>query len=406
MWLPLHLQLGVLLLQAAQPLQQGGGVHPLRGNHLIGEHRLQPGAGPVLLCPQALPRRRAGQACHGAHRPGGGHVYRGEFGPGVEANLVDLLLPVGSVEHLPHPKLASGDFQPGKPLTPLIPGDFKDPGPEVLGPLRFQSIGLDAVQQLLHPLHLEGGAEVHREQLPLHHQSRQFLLGKFLPGQVPLHELLAAQRRALASGLRVCHIHKAVAQPSLQLFEDGGLPLIGLVHLVDKEKDGHPRLLQQLPQGLGVALDPVSGTDHQDGAVQHLQGPLRLGGEVHVSRGVHQGQLQVPPAQDGLFGIDGDAPLPLQLLGVQKGVPVVHPAQAADVARQIEHGLGEGGLPGVHVGHDSSCQSFHVGYSPCVWFSIQSTRFFPLLQGKKLPRALRPGQFLMLGGIRRSSCGR
>ena len=35
MWLPLHLQLGVLLLQAAQPLQQGGGVHPLRGNHLI-----------------------------------------------------------------------------------------------------------------------------------------------------------------------------------------------------------------------------------------------------------------------------------------------------------------------------------------------------------------------------------
>ena len=180
-WLPLHLQLGVLLLQAAQPLQQGGGVHPLRGNHLIGEHRLQPGAGPVLLCPQALPRRGVGEPGHSAHRPGGGHVHRGEFGPGVEANLVDLLLPVGSVEHLPHPQLAPGNFQPGKPLTPLIPGDFKDPGPEVLGPLRFQGIGLDAVQQLLHPLHLEGGAEVHREQLPLHHQGRQLLLGKFLP---------------------------------------------------------------------------------------------------------------------------------------------------------------------------------------------------------------------------------
>ena len=184
-----------------------------------------------------------------------------------------------------------------------------------------------------------------------------------------------------------------MAQPSLQLFENGGFALIGLVHLVDKEKDGHPRLLQQLPQGLGVALDPVSGADHQDGAVQHLQSPLRLGGEVHMSRGVHQSQLQVPPAQDGLFGIDGDAPLPLQLLGVQKGVPVVHPAQAADVARQIEHGLGEGGFPGVHVGHDSSCQSFHVGYSPCVWFSIQSTRFFPLLQGKNCPGLCAQGNF-------------
>ena len=151
------------------------------------------------------------------------------------------------MEHLPHPQLAPGDLQPGKPLAPLVPGDFKDPGTELLGPLRFQCIGLDAVQQLLHPFHLEGGAEVHREQLPLHHQSRQFLLGKFLPGQVPLHERLVAQSRALAPGLWVCHIHKAVAQPPLQLFEDGGLALIGLVHLVDKEKDGHPRLLQQLP---------------------------------------------------------------------------------------------------------------------------------------------------------------
>ena len=85
--------------------------------------------------------------------------------------------------------------------------------------------------------------------------------------------------------------------------------------------------LQQPPQGAGVALDAVGAADNQHGVVQHGQGALHLGGEVHMPRGVQQGEDGVPPGELRLLGEDGDAPLPLLGVGVQKGVPVVHPAQ-------------------------------------------------------------------------------
>ena len=257
-----------------------------------------------------------------------------------------------------------------------------------MGPFRLQGVRLHSVQQLLHPFCLEGGAEVHRKQLPLHHQGRQLLPGQLFPGQVALHQFFAAQGRSLPPGLGVCHIHKALAQTILQLPEKLSLAGVWLVHLVDKDKDGHPRLLQQPPQGLGVALHPVGGADHQDGTVQHLQGPLGLSGEVHVSRRVHQGQLQLPPAQNGLLGVDGNAPFPLQLLSVQKGIPVVHPPQGADGSGHVEHGLGQGGLSRVHMGQNAGCQSSHWVF-PLLMVSIQSTRLSPIFQppeDKKLPR--------------------
>ena len=69
----------------------------------------------------------------------------------------------------------------------------------------------------------------------------------------------------------------------------------------------------------GVALDAVGGADDQDGVVQHLQGAFHLGGEIHVTGGVQQGDDLGGQGEDGLFGEDSDAPLPLQGEGVQKG---------------------------------------------------------------------------------------
>ena len=73
-----------------------------------------------------------------------------------------------------------------------------------------------------------------------------------------------------------------------------------------------------------------------------------------------------------LLGEDGDAPLPLQAVGIQKGVPVVYPAQFFDCAPSIEQCLREGGLPRVHMGQQTHDQIIHDDSPADVGFS----RFF------------------------------
>ena len=90
---PGDVELGVLLLQLAQLLQGGVHVGTLGQDDLIGEDRLQQGDGGLGLKAQALPGVGAAQAGHGAHRPGGHLVRRPVLGPGVDAQLVRLLLP-------------------------------------------------------------------------------------------------------------------------------------------------------------------------------------------------------------------------------------------------------------------------------------------------------------------------
>ena len=77
-----------------------------------------------------------------------------------------------------------------------------------------------------------------------------------------------------------------------------------------------------------------------------------------MARGVQQGDGEVPQGQNGLLGEDGDAPLPLLGIGIQKGVLVVHPAQGAQLSAAKEKPLGEGGLSRVYMGenaHHKSC---------------------------------------------------
>lgn len=96
---------------------------------------------------------------------------------------------------------------------------------------------------------------------------------------------------------------------------------------------------QQLPQGFRMSLDAVGAADDQNGVIQDLKGALHLRREIHVSRGVQKGESQVPAWQPGLLGEDGNAPRPLQAVGIQKGVLVIHPAQPLQPAGFIQHGL-------------------------------------------------------------------
>ena len=115
---------------------------------------------------------------------------------------------------------------------------------------------------------------------------------------------------------------------------------------------------QQPPQRFGMALHAVRSADHQHGVVQHLQGALGLGGKIHMAGGVQQGDAGVARRKQRLFGKDGDTACFFQAVGIQKGVTVIHPPQLADSSGAVEHGLGEGGLAGVHMGQNAQYDLF------------------------------------------------
>ena len=169
---------------------------------------------------------------------------------------------------------------------------------------------------------------------------------------------LAAQGHGLVVGIG--QIGKAVAQIAAQLGEDllsGGAREVGFV---DEYKGGDLSRPQQPPQGQGVALDAGGRADDQNGAVQHIQRPLHLRGEIHMPRGVQQGGVEVVgQVKGGLLGEDGDAPLPFQCEGIEKGVAVIHPPKGADGAGDIQHGLRKSRFSGVHMGQNADDGTFH-----------------------------------------------
>ena len=102
-----------------------------------------------------------------------------------------------------------------------------------------------------------------------------------------------------------------------------------------------------------MSLHAVGAADDQHGAVQHLQSAFHLAGEIHMPRCVQQGELRPLQGDEGLFGKDGDAPLPFQGVGIQKGVLVVHPPQGFQAPRPVQQSLREGGLARVHMGQQT-----------------------------------------------------
>ena len=122
------------------------------------------------------------------------------------------------------------------------------------------------------------------------------------------------------------------------------------IHFVDKEEGGHLIPFQQIPQRPGVPLYAVGAGDHQNGTVQHLQRPLHLCGKVHMTRRVQQGDAGISQFQHGLLGEDGNAPLALHGVRVQKRVLMIHPPQPPDGAGAVQQRLRKGGFPGVHMG--------------------------------------------------------
>ena len=112
-----------------------------------------------------------------------------------------------------------------------------------------------------------------------------------------------------------------------------------LIHFIDEDENRNFVFFQQPPQSAGMPLRAVRAADDQNRRVQHLKRALHLTGKIHMPRGIQQRDGRALPGQLRLLGEDGDAPLPLLGIGIQKGVPVIHPPQPPQPSGAKEHGL-------------------------------------------------------------------
>ena len=283
---------------------------------------------------------------------------------GVDAHLLRLLLPgvprlIQAGEDVLHPQPAAGDFQVCQPVPLAVPANLVDPGAKCLRVYGPGAVTLQALEELLHALQTQSGAEPAGENGAPRRQGRQGVAGQRAAFQILRQGPLAGGGRVLPQRLLgAAEVQAVFAQLALQRRQQGGPVRPRQIHLVDKQEGWHTVALQKPPQGTGMGLDAVGPADDQDGAVQHPEGALHLGGEVHMARGVQQRGLQLPQREHGLFGKDGDAPLPLQLLSVQERVPVVHPAQGAEAAGFVQDCLRQRRLPRVHMGQQARTNPF------------------------------------------------
>ena len=145
------------------------------------------------------------------------------------------------------------------------------------------------------------------------------------------------------------------------------------VVLVDVGDAGHAVAAGLAPHRLGLRLHARNGVEHGDGAVEHAQGALHLGGEVNVAGRVDDleavllaavGAAGVLPEARGGGGRDGHAALLLLHHPVHRRGAVVHLADLVGLARVVQNALGRRRLARVDVGHDADvARVFQIDFS-------------------------------------------
>ena len=112
-----------------------------------------------------------------------------------------------------------------------------------------------------------------------------------------------------------------------------------------------------------MRLHAVGAGDDQHRAVQHLQRPLHFRGKVRVAGGVQQDHGAPRQFKARLLGEDRNPPLALQAVGVKKAVPMIHTPQLFQFSGTKQHGLGQGGLPRVHMGQHADHSLLFVAHT-------------------------------------------
>ncbi len=98
--------------------------------------------------------------------------------------------------------------------------------------------------------------------------------------------------------------------------------------------------------GQGLGLDALGGVDQQYRPLAGRQGPAHLVAEVDVAGSVDEVQDVALAADPDVLGLDGDAPLTLDVHGVE--VLLAHEA-GVDGVGELQDAVRQGRLPMVHV---------------------------------------------------------
>ncbi len=145
------------------------------------------------------------------------------------------------------------------------------------------------------------------------------------------------------------HDQRLGAEDGLDLVDDAVEVRAETVELVDVDDPRDVRVVRVAPVGLGLGLDAARAAEHTDAAVEHLQRPVDLDGEVDVAGGVDDVELVVLPEAGRGGRLDRDPALLLLVHEVGRRGAVVHLTELVDLARELEDALGRRRLAGVDV---------------------------------------------------------
>src|ERR1039458_528872 len=122
------------------------------------------------------------------------------------------------------------------------------------------------------------------------------------------------------------------------------------IDLVDHD-DRRKLVLQRLAQHVArLRQRPFARVHQQHDAVHNLQRALHFSAEIAVPGRVDDVDLHPVVTHAGDLGEDGDAPLPLQVVGVHHAVHVL--LMRAEDAALVQHGVHQGGLAMIYVRDD------------------------------------------------------
>ena len=268
---------------------------------------------------------------------------------------------------------------------------------------RARQVVDDVVEQQLHALVLEGGAEQHRRDLvgeraladcaPDHLRGDRGLvldvrlqhlvveagdridqlvvvlvrllgeLGRDLGHLALLAEVVLVDHRlhldevddaaeVLLVADRDLHRHRVRAEAVAHRLHGGEEVRAGAVHLVDEGDARHLVLVGLPPDRLGLRLDAGDGVEDGDRAVEHAQAALDLDREVDVPGRIDDVDAMAAPERRRGGGRDRDAPLLLLGHPVHRRGALVHLAHLVRAAGVVEDPLGRRRLARVDVGHD------------------------------------------------------
>ena len=140
----------------------------------------------------------------------------------------------------------------------------------------------------------------------------------------------------------------------------------GAVDLVHEQQRRDAKPLERTHQDAGLGLHALDRGDHEHRAVEDAQHALDLRDEIRVARGVDQVDVDVAEAERGDGGLDRDSTLALEVQGVGLGRSGIDASDLVDDAGFVQKPLGEGGLTGVYMRHDSKVELSlrHASFPP------------------------------------------